>query len=138
MMKWFNILLHAVFGCLGGLLYILVEILWRGYSHWTMVLLGGVCFVLVGILDEVQRKPPIILQMLQSAVIITVLEFITGCIVNLWLGWNVWDYSELPFNILGQVCLYFFVAWFFLSYIVIKTENLMHKIYNYLKGAKKL
>ena len=98
-----NILLHAVFGCLGGLLYILVELIWRGYSHWTMILLGGVCFVLVGILDEIQHKPPIILQMLQSAVIITVLEFVTGCIVNLWLGWNVWDYSQLPFNILGQV-----------------------------------
>ena len=134
MMKWFNILLHAVFGCLGGLLYVLVELIWRGYSHWTMVLLGGVCFVLVGILDEIQHKPPIILQMLQSAVIITVLEFITGCIVNLWLGWNVWDYSNLPFNILGQVCLYFFFAWFFLAYLVIKTENLLHKLVDKIKN----
>ena len=72
--------------------------------------------------------------MLQSAVIITVLEFVTGCIVNLWLGWNVWDYSELPFNILGQVCLYFFFAWFFISFPVIKIENLLHKLVDKLKN----
>ena len=92
------------------------------------------CFVLVGILDEIQHKSPIILQMLQSAVIITVLEFVTGCIVNLWLGWNVWDYSQLPFNILGQVCLYFFFAWFFISFPVIKIENLLHKLVDKLKN----
>ena len=34
-------------------------------------------------------------------------EFITGCIVNLWLGWNVWDYSNLRFNLLGQTSLTF-------------------------------
>lgn len=133
-----NVLLHAVFGCLGGLLYILVEILWRGYSHWTMVLLGGVCFVLCGILDEVQHKPHIILQMLQGAIIITALEFITGCIVNLWFGWQVWDYGDLPFNILGQVCLYFFFTWFFLAYLVIKTENLLHKLVDNIKKSLSL
>ena len=98
-----------------------------------MVLLGGVCFVLVGILDEVQHKPSIILQMLQSAVIITGLEFITGCIVNLWLGWQVWDYSNLPFNVLGQICLPFTLIWFFISYLVIKIENLMHKMIDNFK-----
>ena len=24
--------------------------------------------------------------------------------VNLWKGWNVWDYSEVPFNLYGQIC----------------------------------
>lgn len=134
MTRLFNFLLHAVFGCMGGLIYYMIELIWRGYSHWTMVILGGVCFVLCGILDEIQHKPPLILQMLQSAVIITSLEFVTGCIVNLWLGWNVWDYSDLPFNILGQVCLYFFFAWFLISFPVIKLENLMHKITNKIGG----
>ena len=35
------------------------------------------------------------------------IEFSTGCLVNLRLGWNVWDYSNLPFNLFGQVCLPF-------------------------------
>ena len=129
----FNILLHGLFGCLGGLLYILVELIWRGYSHWTMVLLGGMCFVLVGILDEVQHKPPILLQMLQGAIIVTFLEFITGCVLNLWLGLGVWDYSNMPFNVLGQICLPFTLIWFFISYLVIKIENLMHKMIDNFK-----
>ena len=27
----------------GGLLYILIELAWRGWSHWTMFILGGIC-----------------------------------------------------------------------------------------------
>ncbi len=128
-----NVLLHGLFGCLGGLLYILVELIWRGYSHWTMVLLGGVCFVLIGLLDEIQQKPPVLLQMLQGASIVTFLEFITGCVLNLWLGLGVWDYSNMPFNILGQICLPFTLIWFFISYLVIKIENLMHKMIDNFK-----
>ena len=129
----FNILLHGLFGCLGGLLYILVELIWRGYSHWTMILLGGLCFVLIGLLDEIQQKPPVLLQMLQGASIVTFLEFITGCVLNLWLGLGVWDYSNMPFNILGQICLPFTFIWFFISYLVIKIENLMHKMIDNFK-----
>ena len=42
---------------------------------------------------------------------ITVLEFCTGCIVNLWLGWGVWDYSGMPGNILGQICPQYMLLW---------------------------
>lgn len=37
----------------GGLLYILIELIWRGRSHWTMFLLGGICFVFLGLINEV-------------------------------------------------------------------------------------
>lgn len=135
MTRLFNIFLHALFGCLGGIFYYFLEILWRGYSHWTMIILGGVCFVLVGLLDEIQHKPPPIwLQMLQGAIIVTVLEFITGCVLNLWLGLDVWDYSNVLFNVLGQICLPFTFLWFLISYPVIKLENLFHKIFEKFKG----
>ena len=102
---------------IGGALYYLIEILWRGYSHWTMFILGGICFVIMGLLNEYKFKwnDSLIKQSIISAFIITVFEFITGCIVNLWLGWHVWDYSELPCNVLGQICLYFFFVWILLS-----------------------
>ena len=29
----------------GGVLYVLIELAWRGRSHWTMFVLGGLCFV---------------------------------------------------------------------------------------------
>ena len=96
----------------GGSLYVLIELLWRSRSHWTMFLLGGLCFVLLGLINEVLPwSTPLFVQMCIGACIVTVLEFITGCVVNLWLHWNVWDYSNLPGNILGQVCPQFFLLW---------------------------
>ena len=111
--------------CYGGCLYTIVELLFRGNSHWTMFILGGLCFLLVGGIDEVFGNMPLIAQMGISAVIITVLEFICGCIVNLWLDMDVWNYTRLPFNILGQVCLIFTVAWFFLALVGIVTDDFL-------------
>lgn len=105
--------MEAVLFLIGGRLYTWIEILWRGRTHWTMFLLGGGGFVILGLLNE-YRIPwhwCLLRQAVVGATIITVLEFLTGCIVNLWLGWGVWDYSVLPFNILGQVCLYYFLLW---------------------------
>ena len=123
-----NILFHCIVAVFGGFVYMGVELLWRGHTHWTMGVLGGICFVLIGLLDEVQEHPPILKQMFQGAVIVTALEFVFGLILNVWLKLGIWDYSNLPFNIMGQICLQFFVAWFFLSYLAIKLENLTHKL----------
>lgn len=96
----------------GGLLYLLIELAWRGRSHWTMFLLGGLCFLALGLINEILPwETPLWKQMLIGACIITVLEFLTGCIVNLWLGWEVWDYSAMPGNLLGQICPQYFVLW---------------------------
>lgn len=96
----------------GGGFYVLVELVWRGRSHWTMFLLGGICFVSLGLINEIiPWDMPLWQQTIIGACIITVLEFLTGCIVNLWLGWDVWDYSGLAGNILGQICPQFFILW---------------------------
>ena len=104
---------QAALAVCGGCLYALLELLWRGRTHWTMVLLGGTCFVLIGLLNEILPwEMPLFLQgVIGSVCIVTPLEFLTGCIVNLWLGWGVWDYSGLPLNLLGQICLPFALLW---------------------------
>ena len=97
----------------GGLLYVLIELAWRGWSHWTMFILGGLCFVYLGLINEVLRwDTPLWQQILIGAVGITALEFLTGCIVNLWLGWGVWDYSHMSENVLGQICPHYTLLWF--------------------------
>lgn len=108
----------------GGLLYVLCELMWRGCSHWTMFLVGGICFIMIGLINEVlPLDMTLVRQMAIGAVIITTVEFVSGCIINLWIGWNVWDYSGLPFNILGQVCLPFSFLWFLISAIGIVIDD---------------
>lgn len=103
---------YLILGFIGGTLYYGIELLWRGYSHWTMLLLGGICFLALGRINEfIPWCMPLWQQALIGAAIITGLEFITGCIVNLWLGWSVWDYSNVPLNILGQICFPYMLLW---------------------------
>lgn len=109
---------------LGGSTYVLIEVLWRYKSHWSMFLLGALCFTLIGLINEILPwKTPIELQAIIGLATITVLEFITGCIVNLWLGWDVWDYSDLPFNVLGQICIPFSFIWLILSVVAILVDD---------------
>ena len=77
-----------------------------------MGLLAGLVFISIGSLNQVWGwETSLILQAIVGTAIATISEFITGCIVNLWLGWNVWDYSNLPGNILGQICPQFIAIW---------------------------
>ena len=104
----------AVFG-IGGLGYNLMEILWRGRTHWSMTVAGGVClgvlYAIYGRLGEGRLTVKCIL----SVFVITAVEFFVGCAVNLWLGLNVWDYSAEPWNLLGQICLTYSLFWFLLG-----------------------
>lgn len=122
----------------GGTIYYLIETFYKGItkntsSHWTMFVLGGICFIAVGLINQfyLTWDMPLGKQMIIGACIITILEFITGCIVNLNLGWNVWDYSHLPFNVLGQICLPFSIIWFFISSLAIFLDDLIrYKLFN--------
>ena len=99
----------------GGVLYVLIELAWRGWSHWTMFILGGLCFIYLGLINEIMSwDTPLWQQILIGTAGITALEFLIGCIVNLWLGWGIWDYSGMPGNILGQICPLFTFYWFVL------------------------
>ena len=94
----------------GGCMYYGFEVLFRGFSHWSMVLLGGLCFLFFFIQGKMVRwQDPLWRQTLRCLVFVTAMEFITGIIVNKWLGMQVWDYSELPFQFMGQICLPFMV-----------------------------
>ena len=116
---------------IGGLIYILIELVARGRTHWTMFIVGGVAFFLNGCINEKERKMPLVKQMLIGSIVITVLEFLCGCIVNIWLGWNVWDYNNMPLNLLGQICLPFTVLWFFLSAVgIILDDYIRHLLWN--------
>lgn len=116
---------YLIIFIIGGLAYGAIEILFRGYTHPSMFFLGGLCLVIVGILNEgiFPYTIGIVPQMLIGGMVITILEFITGLIVNVWLGLNVWDYTNMPLNIMGQICLPFTIAWCFLSLVAIVVDD---------------
>lgn len=98
---------------LGSLGYSLLEILFRGYTHWTMTLLGGICCAVLYVISAC--KWSVIAKGLAGAGAITALELTAGVIINIVFRWNVWDYSQVPMNFLGQICLPFTFMWFILS-----------------------
>lgn len=111
-----------------GITYCGIEILYRGRTHISMLFVGGLCAVLIGMINEITPKMNIILQMFIGAVIVTIIEFFSGYIINIILGLNVWDYSNLMFNYKGQISLIFTVIWFFLSAPVIYLDDKLRKI----------
>ena len=107
---------YLILGNIGGIVYVFIELLYRGFSHWTMFIVAAISFILIGLINEyISWDMKLWKQMLIGSAIITTMEFISGYIINIKLGWQVWDYSNLPFNIMGQICLPFSVVWFFLS-----------------------
>lgn len=109
---------------MGGFIYGAIEILYRGHTHPSMFITGGLCLVWVGGLNSFFKKPlSVPVQMILGAIIITAAEFICGVIVNIGFGMEVWDYSNLPFNIMGQVCLLFLCIWFVFSLPAILIED---------------
>ena len=106
---------NAVMGYLGGLGYMALELLWRGWTHGSMFLLGGLCFVLIGNLDRLFQGMPLLFQSVLGAGIITFLELLTGLVLNVWLGLGVWDYSSLPYSFLGQISMTYFFLWIFVA-----------------------
>ena len=102
-----------IFG-LGAFIYGAIEVIVRGYTHWPMALTGGAVMALFMLINR-SRDVNILLRCLLGAFVITSLEFAVGAVVNLGLGWDVWDYSEKPFNIMGQICPLFTLGWFALS-----------------------
>ena len=109
---------------IGGLIYAMIELVFRGRTHWTMLFVGGLCFWLTGLVNEVMPWTVAFWkQCLLGSLIVTAVEFFSGCIINLGLGWNVWDYSNLPLNLLGQICLPFSLLWVLISAVAIVLDD---------------
>ena len=100
-----------------------------------MFLLGGVCLVFFaqqGIWTG--WSAPLWKQVIWCAVFVTSCEFITGIFVNKIMHWNVWDYTNQPFQLMGQICLPFTIIFSGLCAVVILLSGyLLHFLY----GEKK-
>lgn len=112
---------------IGSIGYGLLEILWRGYTHPSMLLTGGICLVMILFISEYFSALSLFKKSILSSFAITTVEMCMGVIVNLAMHLGVWDYSTLKFNLLGQISLLYTVLWFFLSMIILSCIDLFRK-----------
>ena len=105
---------------IGGIGYVIIENIWRGYSHITMFFAGGLSFLCIEIMDvRLGKSVNTFGKCILGSTIITTIEFVFGCVFNLYYKMNVWDYSHLPFNLFGQISLVFSSLWCLLTYPVL-------------------
>ena len=106
-----------------GFIYCMIEILFRGWSHWSMFVLTG--FLGVFCIDSINNVLSFdcdyIVQILISTILCTIGEGISGIILNIWLQLNVWDYSKMTFGtfFFGQCNVLFCFAWALIISVVI-------------------
>ena len=99
----------ALLFSVGGVGYVGLELLWRGRSDVSMFLAGGTCFLLLGGLNRVKPRLPLLARSVAGAGIITGVELLAGLLAN--RDYRVWDYRGMPLNFYGQICLPFSLLW---------------------------
>lgn len=110
----------------GGTVYFLLEVAYKSLTNhteaisWTMLVLAIFLTVPVERCGaQLPWKTPFIIQVLCCTALVTLAEFIAGCILNIWLGLGVWDYSNMWGNILGQICPQYTAIWLVLCGVFI-------------------
>lgn len=109
--------------------YSAIELAWRRYTHFTMGIAGGICFTSLYHIYSKLKSASLFRKCLIGALVITAVEFGFGVILNLGLRLNIWDYSGMPLNILGQVCPLYSFLWLLLCIPIAKLVDLVNKIY---------
>ncbi len=99
---------------IGSLGYETLELLWRGFTHWSMGIAGGAGFLLLYLADLRMQGRSLLRRALTGCAILTSVEFAAGCVVNKLLGLDVWDYSDEQGNLFGQICPLYAILWFLL------------------------
>ncbi len=96
---------------IGAVCYPIIEILWRGKTHWTMAVTGGTVFAALYRFYKKYKNQRLVSRCVCGSLIITAFELISGLIFNRAFMLDVWDYSEQKFNFKGQICLFYSVMW---------------------------
>lgn len=119
----------AVCGYVGGMSYVALELLWRGWSHGSMFLVGGLCFLVLIPLGRLRL--PLLTRAVIGACAVTGVELVSGLVVNRILGLNVWDYSGMPYNFMGQICISYFFLWIWVSMLSFGLDRGIRRLFSF-------
>ena len=92
---------------IGACGYGMIEVIWRGYTHWSMLCAGGFSFLGLSSISRQMKRCGRFLKAAAGSAFITGIEYVFGVVFNIILKKNVWDYSRMPFNVSGQICAVF-------------------------------
>lgn len=104
---------------IGGFGYFLIEIIYRGRTHYSMFFAGAIVLSTFYFISN-NYSLPLWAKCLAGMIIITLIELVLGIVFNIILKEGVWDYSNVPLNFLGQICVPFSLIWFVLSGVTFK------------------
>ena len=118
-----SLLKYSVLLSYGGMLYVCIELLFRGRSDVSMMFCGGLSFVFIGLINNIipWEMPLWIQSIIGGFLIVTPLEYIFGLLFN--QDFTVWDYRMQAFNVNGQVCLLFSLLWCIISIAAIILDD---------------
>ena len=116
---------HLTLFILLGIFYMATEVTYTAITAWEfrlvgqtslwMFVVGGFLGVLLGMFSKgsliLDKKSTYVMRIFAGALAVTLMELLSGCVLNLWLGFNLWDYSKQPLNFLGQISLYHSMLW---------------------------
>ena len=120
---------YSLLFILGAVGYAAIETIWRGFTHWSMIIAGGLCFMLFSVVADRMRGRHILMKAVVCAIGVTAIEFAFGVVFNLWLRMDVWDYSNMPMNILGQICPLFSLLWVGIAVAFLPLADVINKEY---------
>ena len=94
---------------------------------------GGISFTVFSLISEKLRGVHLLYKCILGSLTVTFIELVFGSVFNLGFGLEVWDYSNIPLNLFGQICLLFSVLWGFLCIPAIPFAG---KILRFLKKSR--
>lgn len=137
---WKRVIKYTVLFVVFSALYVWIEIMFRNRSDRSMLALSGVLGVILGMGNNVVPWSMGLVQqgLIGGFLIVTPMEYFVGkFLVNQDL--SIWNYSNMPYNIDGQICLPFTLIWCVISVVVVVLDDyLRYFIFNENKPHYKI
>lgn len=114
------ILKNSLLFIVGFCLYITIEVLYRGTSYVLMGICAGIAIIILDkINDLISWDIDILWQCLFGSLLITLMELLIGKMSLAGYLPIMWDYSSVPLNYQGIICLPFSLIWAALSFVAV-------------------
>lgn len=110
---------------LGAAGYPIIELLWRGRTHPSMAIAGGLSLCMLRQLHRRTEAAPLWLAAMLGGSAITGLEYLIGVTLN--RRHQIWDYRKKRLNLQGQICPAFSLAWCGLSALALGGMRMMRR-----------